>query len=119
MFRKIAEGDVFATTKECATSGPRTAVLADGTIACSFMINTCGGANDFVPMITYSKDGGLTWCESKPIWPELEGKKSFFACADEISIVGQGVFFRKLAFEDHIRLIKDIFERMKQQSVVR
>ena len=33
MFRKIAEGDVFATTKECATSGPRTAVLADGTIA--------------------------------------------------------------------------------------
>ena len=63
MFRKIAEGDVFATTNECATSGPRTAVLADGTIVCSFMINTCGGANDFVPMIAYSKDGGLTWGE--------------------------------------------------------
>jgi hypothetical protein len=79
MFRKIAEGDVFATTKDCATSGPRTAVLADGTIACTFMINSCGGANDFVPMITYSKDGGMTWDEAKPVWPELEGKKSFFA----------------------------------------
>lgn len=94
MFRKIAEGDVFATTKECATSGPRTAVLADGTIACSFMINTCGGANDFVPMIAYSKDGGLTWSEAKAIWPELEGKKSFFASIrpagdGKVSIAGQ------------------------------
>ena len=76
MFRKIAEGDVFATTKENAcTSGPRTAILADGGLACCFMINSKGGANDFVPMIAYSKDGN-TWTEAAPVWPELTGKKS-------------------------------------------
>ena len=79
MFRKIAEGDVFATTKENAcTSGPRCAVLADGSLACAFMINSKGGANDFVPMIAYSKDG-VEWTEAKPVWPALEGKKSIFA----------------------------------------
>ena len=59
------------------TSGPRLAVLPDGTIACSFMLNTKTGANDFVPMIAYSKDGEC-WCEAKEIYPELTGKKSAF-----------------------------------------
>lgn len=78
MFRKIAEGDVFATTKEnSCTSGPRTAVLRDGSLACTFMINSKGGANDFVPMIAYSADGS-TWTEAQPVWPELVGKKSAF-----------------------------------------
>ena len=78
MFRKISEGDVFATNKEnSCTSGPRTAILADGSFACAFMVNSTGGANDFVPMIAYSQDGS-TWTEAKPVWPELEGKKSVF-----------------------------------------
>ena len=77
MFRKIAEGDLFSTTDNVCTSGPRVAVLADGTLACSFMINSKGGANDFVPMIAYSKDGD-SWSEATPIWPELIGKKSVF-----------------------------------------
>ncbi len=77
MFRKIAEGDVYATTRECAASGPRTALLKDGRIACSFMLNTTGGANDFVPMIAYSGDGG-TWTEAAQIWPELTGRRSTF-----------------------------------------
>ena len=85
MFRKISEGDIFATTKENAcTSGPRTALLADGTLACAFMLNSKGGANDFVPMIAYSADGVL-WTEAKPVWPELEGKKSVF-----VSLRGAG-----------------------------
>ena len=50
MFRKIAEGDVFATTKSNANaSGPRTAILADGSLACAFMLNSKSGGNDFVP----------------------------------------------------------------------
>lgn len=78
MFRKIAEGDVFATTKENAcTSGPRTAILPDGSLACTFMLNSTGGANDFVPMIAYSKDGS-NWTEATPIWPDQVGKKSTF-----------------------------------------
>lgn len=85
MFRKISEGDVFATNKEnSCTSGPRTAILADGSFACAFMVNSTGGANDFVPMIAYSKDGS-TWTEAKPVWPELEGKKSVF-----VSLRGAG-----------------------------
>ena len=85
MFRKIAEGDVFATTKlDACTSGPRTAILADGSLACSFMINSKGGANDFVPMIAYSKDGSA-WSEAVPVWPELIGKKSAF-----VSLRGAG-----------------------------
>ena len=78
MFRKIAEGDVFATAKDrSSTSGPRCAKLADGSLACVFMLNSAGGANDFVPMIAYSADGAV-WSEAKPVWPELIGKKSVF-----------------------------------------
>ena len=78
MFRKIAEGDVFATTKDASNaSGPRSVVLADGSLACAFMLNSKSGGNDFVPMIAYSADGAV-WTEAKPVWPELEGKKSAF-----------------------------------------
>lgn len=93
MFRKIDEGDVFCTTAECATSGPRTAILPDGNIICTFMINSKGGANDFVPMAAYSKDG-KSWSAAKAVWPELEGKKSFFASVrptydGRVSMAGQ------------------------------
>lgn len=85
MFRKIAEGDVFATTKDASNaSGPRYVVLADGSLACTFMLNSKSGGNDFVPMIAYSADGAV-WTEAKPVWPELEGKKSVF-----VSLRGAG-----------------------------
>ncbi len=77
MFRKLSEGDVFSTNRSCATSGPRTAVLPDGRILCTFMVNTTGGANDFVPMAAYSADGAA-WGEAREIWPSLTGKKSTF-----------------------------------------
>ena len=78
MFRKISEGDVFTTTKDTSnTSGPRAVKLSDGTFACAFMLNSAGGANDFIPMIAYSKDA-IIWSEAKPVWPELVGKKSIF-----------------------------------------
>ncbi len=92
MFRKIAEGDIFHTTQALAASGPRTAILPDGNLICTFMLNSRGGANDFVPMVSYSKDG-YHWSESKQIWPELAGKKSYFASVrsmadSRISIAG-------------------------------
>jgi len=93
MFKKISEGNVFATEKVCATSGPRVARLPDGKFICTFMINSKGGANDFVPMAAYSEDLE-NWSEAKPVWPELEGKKSFFASVrptydGRVSIAGQ------------------------------
>lgn len=77
MFRIISEGDVFATTADCATSGPRCAVLPDGRVVCTFMINSFGGANDFVPMIAVS-DKDLNFGNAEKLWQELEGKESLF-----------------------------------------
>ena len=94
MFRIIDEGDVFATKVTCATSGPRTAVLDDGSVVCTFMINSCGGANDFVPMIAFSKDA-KEWTPAEKVWPALEGKDSLFGSVrrgkdGKFSISGQG-----------------------------
>ncbi|MBQ7715391.1 MAG: exo-alpha-sialidase [Clostridia bacterium] len=77
MYRIINEGDVYVSRDGRCTSGPRTALLADGTLACSFMLNSKSGANDFVPMITYSKDG-KKWGKAKEIYPDITGKKSTF-----------------------------------------
>ena len=93
MFKKIAEGDVFATKDSCATSGPRCAVLDDGRILCTFMINSKGGANDFVTMAAYGS-ADLSFGEAKPVWPHLIGKKSLFGSVrkgddGKYSIAGQ------------------------------
>ncbi len=93
MFKKIAEGDVFATKDSCATSGPRCAVLDDGSVLCTFMINSKGGANDFVTMAAYGS-ADLSFGEAKPVWPHLIGKKSLFGSVrrgddGKFSIAGQ------------------------------
>ena len=77
MFKKISEGDVFATTVDCATSGPRAAVLPDGRVVCTFMINSYSGSNDFVPMIAVA-DENLNFGEAEKLWPALEDKWSLF-----------------------------------------
>ncbi|MCX5661860.1 MAG: sialidase family protein [Planctomycetota bacterium] len=61
-----------------AASGPRLAVLNDGTILCSYMVQSKLGINDFVPMLARSVDGGATWAELGPVWPELQGRYSIF-----------------------------------------
>ena len=76
MFHKISEGDVFVSSDKRMTSGPRVAVLGDGSLACTFMLNSESGANDFVPMISYSKDEN--WSEAREIYPDLTGVKSTF-----------------------------------------
>lgn len=77
MFRKTSEGDVFVCKDGRMTSGPRVAVLPDGGLICTFMLNSESGANDFVPMAAQSKDGEL-WSEAKEIYPGLVGKRSVF-----------------------------------------
>ena len=80
MFRKISEGDVFVCRDGRMTSGPRVAVLPDGSLICTFMLNSESGANDFVPMAAWSDDGEI-WSEARELYPDLVGKKSVFVSA--------------------------------------
>ncbi len=77
MFRKLGEGDIFVMKTVGATSGPRTAVLPDGGLLCTFMINSRGGANDFTPMVSRSEDG-TNWSKAQEIWPGRKGRYSDF-----------------------------------------
>jgi len=78
MFSVISEGFVFKSDRTGPTAcGPRTALLKDGTLVCTYMTQTCIGSNDFVPNVSYSSDGA-TWSAGKPIWPQHIGKKSSF-----------------------------------------
>jgi len=95
MFKKIAEGDVFATNQPSTScSGPRTVVLPDGKIMCTFMTNSGSGVNDFAPMVAYSEDG-RNWSEAKKLWPGLEGKLCAFVSSrptgdGKVSVAGKG-----------------------------
>lgn len=80
MFRKISEGDVFVCSDGRMTSGPRVAILPDGDLICTFMLNSESGANDFVPMAAWSKDGE-SWSDARELYPDLVGKKSVFVSA--------------------------------------
>ena len=78
MFKKTAEGFVYKAPKDGKVAcGPRTAICKDGTIVCSYMVQTKISQNDLVPMVAYSTDGE-NWGDSKPVWPDLIGKKSPF-----------------------------------------
>ena len=78
MFRKIAEGDVYANSADGkVVAGSRIAVLPDGKLICSFNEQTKLGSNDYAPMIAYSEDGEH-WSEAKYVWPELVGKKCIY-----------------------------------------
>ena len=80
MFRKLGEGDIFVTKTARSTSGPRTAVLSDGRLLCTFMVNSRGGANDFTPMTSRSEDG-INWSEARELWPGRKGR-----CSDFVSV---------------------------------
>lgn len=78
MFKTLSEGFVYHTeAPDRSAAGPRSAVLADGTLVCSYMVQTDVGINDFVPMLSFSGDGEH-WSEGVPAWPEWIGKKSAF-----------------------------------------
>ncbi len=59
-------------------TGPRCVVADNGDLVCSYMVQSKIGINDFVPTISRSNDGGHTWSEQGPIWPEITKDFSFF-----------------------------------------
>ncbi len=58
--------------------GPRCVVLTDGSLGCSFMLQSRLGCNDFMPVIARSSDGGVTWSDPIPVWPKLAEQYSIF-----------------------------------------
>jgi hypothetical protein len=58
--------------------GSRTAQTSTGEILCSYMVQSALGINDFVPVLSRSRDAGKTWEEESPIWPDLVETHSLF-----------------------------------------
>ena len=84
MFETIAEGFVARAPVAC---GPRCVVTATGEILCVFMVQSKLGINDFVPLMSRSIDGGITWTEPAPIYArEITAAWSIF-CS-----IGAGLF---------------------------
>jgi len=59
-------------------AGPRCAVLPDGELLCSFMIQSGLGVNDFVPVLARSAPDWEAWSEPAPLFPHLAGTQSLF-----------------------------------------
>ena len=80
-YKIIAEGFVSQRKTGTTTSlaaGSRCVATKNGELICTFVAQTATGGNDFKPMISRSKDGGLTWSEATLIWPEIQDKYSIF-----------------------------------------
>jgi hypothetical protein len=67
-----------AGTPTAIAAGPRCAVTEAGEIACSFVVQSAFGVNDFATMLARSRDGGLTWDQARPVWPDRAGRESIF-----------------------------------------
>ena len=65
-------------TDRAVAAGSRTAITDDGSIICTFVVQTQLGSNDFKPMICRSGDGGRTWRDHGLIWPDLTDTWSIF-----------------------------------------
>ena len=59
--------------------GPRLVSWDDCRVLCSWMRTSGTGVNDFVPMLSWSRDAGRHWDEGKPMWPHLQKAWSIFA----------------------------------------
>ena len=78
MFKNISEGFVYKADEGGRVAcGPRTALLPDGRLVCSYMTQTQIGQNDFKAIAVYSDDGE-NWYGEKPVWPQWDGVKSPF-----------------------------------------
>lgn len=84
MFETIAEGFVSRAPVAC---GPRCVVEPDGAVLCTFMVQSKLGVNDFVPMMARSGDGGLTWADPAPVFPEAVTRRHSIFCS-----IGPGPF---------------------------
>ncbi len=52
--------------------------LHDRRLLATFMVQSRLGINDFMPVRARSRDGGWTWAEPKPLWPDLADEFSLF-----------------------------------------
>jgi len=80
-FEIAAEGFVSRRPEAGPTAvaaGARCALTRRGDLLCSFMVQEALGRNDFKPILARSADGGLSWKEQGPIWPELGASHSIF-----------------------------------------
>lgn len=84
---RMAAGTAFS-----AVAGPRLALCPSGEIVCSFVAQTALGINDFKPMMARSSDGGASWTDPRPMWPELFGRYSVFGSVSSTP-AGQLLFF--------------------------
>ncbi|HOL34527.1 MAG TPA: sialidase family protein [bacterium] len=78
--RLIDEGFVYQAdpgTDHAVACGSRCVVFDNGEIACSFMIQSGLGINDFKPLLTYSKDGKF-WQKPVLLWKEYLNQYSIF-----------------------------------------
>jgi sialidase-1 len=75
------EGFVTLRTPQTSASvaaAPRCALTSEGELVCTFIVQSELGSNDFVPILTRSHDGGLTWTEQGPLWLHLQKTFSIF-----------------------------------------
>lgn len=80
-FTAIQEGYVSKREPGSATAvaaGPRSVVTSGGHLLCSFLVQSKLGVNDFLPVLSRSHDGGVTWEEAQPVWPHLAERWSIF-----------------------------------------
>ena len=75
-----------------AVAGPRVVLTSDGGLMCSFVAQSGLGVNDFTPMLARSADGGRSWGEASPLWPDLIGKYSIFGSISR-GLGGRLLFF--------------------------
>jgi len=53
------------------TGAPNCVLTSGGALICTYIIQSAMGSNDFVPHLARSHDGGVTWQQYGPIWPDL------------------------------------------------
>jgi hypothetical protein len=75
-FRVAGQGFV---SRHPLPAGPRTAVAPDGSILCSYVGRSGAGTSDYALLLARSADGGATWRELGPVWPEDAGRVSVTA----------------------------------------
>ena len=95
MFETVAQGFVTDHPLAMGTAvavGPRCAITADGEVVCSYMIQSGLGVNDFVPMLSRSRDHGVSWSTQQAMWPELREAMSIFGSVSA-STGGELLFF--------------------------
>src|SRR5262245_6780561 len=83
MFTVEEQGFVYrnpiSEPKVWMTAGPRVVALHADEVLCACVRTKQTTTNDFVPALSRSIDGGRTWQDEGPIWPELAERWSIFA----------------------------------------